>query len=218
MSLPFADSISGFTGSKQAIAKARSWLQMCTTEHACSKNISSRLPTRVLRIEGPKLISLHISQGEIGSYACLSHCWGDQSLLLLKTTANNLEKFQDRIPWEDLPKTLRNAIYFTYNLGLKYLWIDSLCILQDSVDDWRHEGSAMADIYESALITLVATMAPNATHGCFAASRSKHKSRYMKVTANTSLMGMPFTVHVRDPLPHGDRNKAYSLPLLSRGW
>ncbi|KAF2033605.1 HET-domain-containing protein, partial [Setomelanomma holmii] len=133
-------------------------------------------PTRVLRIDGPERVRLHISDGETGSYACLSHCWGHQSASILKTTKTTLERHQQEIPWQELPRTFRDASQFTYYLGLNYLWIDSLCIVRDFLDDWRREGSCMADIYEFAFVTLAATKAPGATSGCFTAEDGSHNT------------------------------------------
>jgi hypothetical protein len=175
------------------------------------------LPTRVLRIDGPEQVALHISTGENAHYACLSHCWGDKSLSLLRTKKATLEHFQSGIPWKVLPKTFREAIHVTQQLGLQYLWIDSLCIVQDSEEDWRHEGSMMADTYEFAHVTLAAMKAPNADSGLFANTHISHLSREMKLDSeDMRAEGAVDAVYFRELLPHYLNNHLH--PLLSRGW
>jgi len=62
------------------------------------------------------------------AYTCLSHCWGTAQFI--QTTVDTLAQFKDTIAWDDLPKTFQDAIDVTHQLGIKYIWIDSLCILQ----------------------------------------------------------------------------------------
>jgi hypothetical protein len=199
---------------------ARLWIATCLSDHKamCSIDQPTTLPTRVLRIDGPEKVALHISGGEYASYVCLSHCWGDKTISLLRTTTATLEQFQSGIPWEVLPKTFREAIHVTQQLGLQYLWIDSLCIIQDSEEDWRHEGSMMADIYELAHVTLAATKPPNADSGLFSDSRASHLSRQMKLDSiDMRMENAVDTVHFREKLPH-NLSGGPLHPLLSRGW
>jgi hypothetical protein len=211
-----ANGISDFTGSDQALDRARSWLHTCTSLHDCSQNTVSKLPSRVLMIEGLNQVRLYVSAGEIATYACLSHCWGDDPLSLLRTTTNTLEAFRTSIPWKDLPNTFRDAINFAYRLGLRYLWIDSLCIVQDSIIDWRHEGSLMAEIYESAHVTLAATKASDPTEGCFSTPAEQYRTRSMPFTTEANDDGSEenHTIHVRTPLIHDE----WGIPIFNRGW
>ncbi|KAF1828678.1 HET-domain-containing protein [Decorospora gaudefroyi] len=105
----------------------------------------------------------------------VSHCWGKQPII--RTTTSNLDAYAINIPWENLSKTFQDAVSFTYRLDLKYLWIDSLCIIQDSIDDWRREGSRMSQIYKNAIITLAATGAADGREGCFLTSGEEYTSR-----------------------------------------
>ncbi|KAH8642870.1 HET-domain-containing protein [Alternaria alternata] len=118
--------ITGYTGSSAAIEKARAWYSECLMNHKrCLQNSGSPLPTRIILIEGTDKARLHTSSAEHASYACLSHCWGGQSVI--QTTARTLEQFTTNLPWEELPQTFQDAIQFAHGLGFKYLWIDSLC-------------------------------------------------------------------------------------------
>jgi hypothetical protein len=99
------------------------------------------------------------------SYATLSHCWG--SLKFTTLTRNNLNQFRVRVPFEALTKSFQDAIYITRYLGLHYLWIDSLCILQDDPSDWRKESSSMSNVYGGSTVNIAATSASDGTMGCF---------------------------------------------------
>ncbi|KAK7718842.1 hypothetical protein SLS57_005952 [Botryosphaeria dothidea] len=80
-------------------------------------------------------------------------------------SSNCPEAFQ--IPWDWLPKTFRDAITVVRSLGFRYIWIDSLCIVQDDLDEWLRESEQMGVIYERAALTIAACHAKNSTEGCF---------------------------------------------------
>ncbi|PMD31521.1 HET-domain-containing protein, partial [Hyaloscypha variabilis F] len=98
-----------------------------------------------------------------GPYLTLSHCWGKVSLTkLLKA---NLEEFLIKVP--ALPKTFVEAVSVARRLGARYLWIDSLCIVQDDLEDWRNESSLMYEVYKNALCTIAATASSDSRGGLF---------------------------------------------------
>lgn len=78
-------------------------------------------------------------------YICLSHKWG--AFKPIQTTKNNMAHHITGIPWMTLPPTFRDAVKITRFLGVRYLWIDSLCIVQDDHDDWVTQSAQMADIF-----------------------------------------------------------------------
>ncbi|OCL15003.1 hypothetical protein AOQ84DRAFT_269873, partial [Glonium stellatum] len=93
-------------------------------------------------------------------YACLSYVWGPtdpppQPPLVL-TTRETLSLHQRSIPFYSLPQTLRDAISFVRGLGLRYIWIDALCIVQDDNADWLRECSRMRLIFANSRLTLAA--------------------------------------------------------------
>ncbi|KAF2651080.1 HET-domain-containing protein, partial [Lophiostoma macrostomum CBS 122681] len=98
-------------------------------------------------------------------YMCLSHCWGKKPFI--QTTKSNVASFQSGIPWNLLPRTFRDAINLAHRIGVTYIWIDSLCIIQDDEDDWRKEGSQMADIYRGSFLTIAATKAFDSSQGLY---------------------------------------------------
>jgi len=93
------------------------------------------------------------------------------SLQLLKLTASKKDSLVNGIDIARLPKTFQDAIQFTKRLqtafGISYIWIDALCIFQDSPDDWRHEGSLMSDIYANAWCNIAAEQCTDGTSGLF---------------------------------------------------
>ncbi|OCL11435.1 HET-domain-containing protein [Glonium stellatum] len=162
------------------VTQARQWFQHCSSTHSiCHKRSSgdetitekgklTYLPTRVLDVTAiasngnPFLVE---TEGQQGEYVTLSHRWGGARVVT--TTLSNLIVHKRCIPFATLSKTFRDAIVFTYNLGFRYIWIDSLCIIQDSVDDWERESARMAEIYMQSTITLSAASATSGDTGLF---------------------------------------------------
>ncbi|KAF2467682.1 HET-domain-containing protein, partial [Lindgomyces ingoldianus] len=122
-------------------------------------------PTRIVEIQDTDKVRLYQTQGERDAYTCLSHCWGSNPII--QTTSSTLSTFKNSIPWSQLSRTFRDAIDLTYRLGLKYIWIDSLCIIQDNIDDWRHEGNKMASTYSNSFLTIAASKARDGNEGCY---------------------------------------------------
>ncbi|KAH9203276.1 heterokaryon incompatibility protein-domain-containing protein [Leptodontidium sp. 2 PMI_412] len=84
------------------------------------------------------------------------HCWGPPELIF-KTTVQAFGNNKTELPWGKLSRTLREAIEVTRRLGIRYIWIDSLCVLQVDEDDWNREAANMGNIYKNAYLTLAAT-------------------------------------------------------------
>ncbi|KAH7009204.1 heterokaryon incompatibility protein-domain-containing protein [Microdochium trichocladiopsis] len=138
---------------------------------------------------GVKLVDTRVSQGK---YAALSHCWGKKQPL--RTTRSTLDNHLRHIPWTAIPRTFQDAIGTARVIGLEYIWIDSLCIVQDDAKDWEVESSQMMDIYSNAHLTIAATWGTGSHTGC-------------------TLQTKP-TVYAR-PLVYHDVSE---LPLNTRGW
>ena len=99
-------------------------------------------------------------------YFCLSHSWGIGHASCTTVKANLVAR-KNAIPWGELPTVFRQALEFTHKLGGEYLWIDSLCIIQDDVLDWSNESKKMAGIYKSAMLTLAASCAKDSDGDMF---------------------------------------------------
>lgn len=139
----------------------------CLVNHdSCSRSRPDdrRRPARIIAVgslpdfSDVKLCCLSDLERDF-SYVTLSHCWGPSGLEM-KLTAPVEKSLKERIPWDSLPKTFRDAILITRTLqnafGIKYIWIDALCTLQDSPGDWDKEASNMADIYRYSFCNLAA--------------------------------------------------------------
>lgn len=227
------------TGSDLAVKWAQSKIEECLGHPACHISPDACLPDRVLDISSinaddptdPRgAVRLHESKNQEDYYAALSHMWGGhQPLRLLK---GSIEKFREGIIWSSLPKTFQQAIQFTRKLGMNYIWIDSLCIIQDDAADWREQSSKMATIYENSSITLAAATAVNSLQGCFQ-SPDPFLTGFVsngtdKVYANDheALIELlprnkdETLIFVRKGPTHRypSRLETNQLPLLSRGW
>lgn len=137
---------------------AKDWIYECAENHsACERPASTPLPTRVVDVgpaDGSIEPKLYVSHGQSRPYVTLSHCWGASNTPV--TTWKTLKKHENAIPMSTLPATIRDAITIVRRLGEKYVWIDSLCIVQDSRQDWETEAAKMCSIYENSLFCISA--------------------------------------------------------------
>ena len=99
------------------------------------------------------------------AYATLSHCWG--KLNNIKLQKDNLDAFGSQIPWYSMSKVFQDVIILARKLGIHYLWIDALCIIQDSIQDWTHEANLMQSIYVNSYINISATAPEDGNAGLF---------------------------------------------------
>lgn len=116
--------------SEECLTLAKTWLGDCLREHSqCRTHMMPILPRRVIDVKSGGLRLLVPRDGTRGHWIALSHCWGTNNTF--KTTLNKIESFEQGIEWEELPKTFQDAVLVTRALGVQYLWIDTLCIIQD---------------------------------------------------------------------------------------
>jgi hypothetical protein len=185
---------------------------MCSEHASCTVGMTSQVPTRVIDVGEAALhepIKLYASNGECVPYICLSHCWGD--IQPLKTLLSTVENYRNAIESKSLLRTFRHAVSITRSLGIRYLWIDAICIIQDSEEDWAAEASKMASIYRNSYLTIAATWAPSSAHGCFNSHDApKHFSMGLHYISPS---GLKHPVHARKAPPHSYE----SDPLYSRG-
>ncbi|PQE22128.1 HET domain-containing protein [Rutstroemia sp. NJR-2017a BBW] len=144
----------------------RYWHQRCVADHEfCCDNQGSTVPTRLLDIglaERP-FIRLIETSDEHKKYIALSYCWG--KIKQPRTLCENIEAFKSNIEESMLPATIRDAIKIARELQVRYLWVDALCIIQDSKEDWMAESLKMADVYGSAYLTIIASRAQGVHEG-----------------------------------------------------
>ncbi|KAK3356878.1 heterokaryon incompatibility protein-domain-containing protein [Lasiosphaeria hispida] len=211
---------SGDTSSRAALMWATAQLRRCNQKHLCRPPQSSFRPSRVIDVGAfPGSQDVVVVDGkrmESPDYITLSHCWGAYAPAC-KTTRASLPERQSRVPWTSLPRTFQDTIALTRWLNKRYLWIDTLCILQDDVKDWLRESRRMHGVYKSSYLTIAAASAHDGRGGLFAVSPQPSK-------IITLLHGsLPFNIYARPLLnhifsgTHRETNEA-ELPLLTRGW
>lgn len=140
--------------SVRTAALTRAWLENCSQTHVgCGRLHYSCLPARVVHVgNSTNSPFLHCSRGESGAYIALSYCWGVNQNLT--TTLSNLTEHTTGLCLDSMPKTFQDAIVVAREFGVQYLWIDALCIVQDSPADWAREAASMAGVYSNALFTI----------------------------------------------------------------
>lgn len=154
-------------GSPTQFKIASRWLHECRTSHqACLMSRIPELPTRVVDIGSPDNAvhpRLFVSKGKKADYIALSHCWGGSIDPVL--TQGTYEDFQKELPVSKLAANFKDAIRIARELGIQYVWIDCLCIIQDSKEDWEIESSKMGAIYRNATLTVSALVSARSTVG-----------------------------------------------------
>ncbi|KAF4973924.1 hypothetical protein FZEAL_9110 [Fusarium zealandicum] len=165
-------------GSKEQCALFNEWLRVCdeTHQHA-TNNIGSSAnrnhlddrPTRVVDVGDLSNPSLRLAKGkdmESPVYFAPSHRWGDNpSNHFGRTVVENYTSRFTSIEWNELPLNFQDAITVTRNLGVRYLWIDSICITQDEDNDWIRESLRMEQVYSNAKCVLAASSAESSIEG-----------------------------------------------------
>lgn len=171
--------VSNETPSEALFDVVQDWLKTCqqSRDHVASKCTTKfaddqdpPLPTRIIDVgkdgSEPRLVSSVSNQR--GRYVALSHCWGGMQPVQTKRQDGSLDRYTKQgIPMASLPKTFYDAVIITRKLGIHYLWIDSLCIIQDDEEDWQRESGRMSTLYWNSTITVSATGARDSTQGCF---------------------------------------------------
>ncbi|VUC21240.1 unnamed protein product [Clonostachys rosea] len=190
------------------------WITVCDKSHDClsrKADASSQdgMPTRVICVENDELRLLETNENMTEPYIALSHCWGKPvhgNGLTLNT--DNLADFKNTIPYSKLPKSFQDAVRITRALHVSYLWIDSLCIIQDDGKDWEREARRMEYVFSSAYCTIAATSASSSTQG-FLRQRRPRSCVTVKTGAGPLYLA-PFIDNFKKDVEEGVLN--------SRGW
>ena len=134
----------------------------------------------------------------------------------MKTTLKNIQSRCQIILWKDLPLTFQDAVTITRRLGFQYLWIDSLCILQDSEDDWRTHSAIMGQIYKHSTLCIVAEMTPDSYEGIFAPANVVRRENHIVLPYFSDSLKLRGEVCARFPM-RGDMYE-WGGPLSRRAW
>ncbi|CZR67101.1 uncharacterized protein PAC_17000 [Phialocephala subalpina] len=160
---PKLQEISDNGGGSLCFDFAQKCLKDCLDNHdLCRQSADRPFPTRVIFVGGGISSLRLIEDANIRvPYAALSYCWGDG--VPMTSSIESIESRKSGILWTTLPSTMQDAVIVTHRLGISYLWIDALCIIQDSPEDWQAESSKMAQIYEGAQVTIAAVCSTTST-------------------------------------------------------
>ena len=202
---------------------ARKWLHKCLSGHEnCTAGARSlpNVPTRLIEIDGSDAQPLlrlveKASHPRKEKYMTLSHCWGTADFLTLRESC--LNDMRKDIVWSALPKTFQDAVTVTMWFKIKYLWIDSLCIIQDSYQDWERESKFMKHVYKNSLLTIAATSAVDATGGLFV-HRNPDVVRSCRVRARWSRGGRELAGDYLYLDTDLWRREILESPLMKRAW
>ena len=199
--------------SKSSIARMKHWVARCDTNDAKCKVEETALPTRVLDVRDSQKISLCEIVGQQGAYIALSHCWGLPNKTFI-TTQDTIADMKAGFVMEQAPATFRDAISITRCLDIKYLWIDSLCIIQHDSADWSREAARMGTVYANAYLTIAAANAKDDNDG-FLQQRSDALTS-LRIISSTGNSAQVYLQTQND----GINVKAYAAkePLDARGW
>jgi hypothetical protein len=193
------------------------WLQTCETHPECGVPDSSYVPSRLIDVGGKEGLSklrliLTVDHRIPGipaaesKYVALSYCWGLSMPTGGMTTTKSRISHLKGIPFDSLPHSIRDAVTITRELGVRYLWVDALCIIQDDIQDWQRESGAMIKIYSEAYFTIAAA----STSHCDGGILNKQDSRQLLTVQLKN-----FSLKASTPT-HRDQRE--SSPLSRRAW
>ncbi|KAM3076281.1 hypothetical protein ACMFMG_006215 [Clarireedia jacksonii] len=203
-----------FPKSKRVMSLASSWIHECRDAHEhCNMLYDTQFkPRRLIEVgrrgKSPRLIETEFYRGDCSKYLTLSHCWGKEMPEIATTKLGTLNRRKASIPFRRLPRTFRDALTVTRGLGIQFLWIDSLCIVQDSAEDWQRESAVMGKVYSHAYCTIAAAAAANCHDGLFAS--------HNELPLLSSTQGQPRIL--LKPLYTGWDSVFYRSTLNRRSW
>ncbi|OCL05865.1 HET-domain-containing protein [Glonium stellatum] len=215
--------------SEESMQKIRSWIQECCESHPeCeyadivdSTDGVRKYPSRLLDVGLPpfdKSLSCVLVDGKdaLGRYATLSYCWGKSQAL--RTLKCNLSEHKKGIHAHEMPKTLQDAVVATRNLGVRFLWIDALCIVQDDSSEWASEALHMGRIYQNSFCTIAAVGSNSSAGGLYIARPSYDDVvafRYTPHGEDPTTTQSEFFIR---PVRHTFLNRVQESTWNSRGW
>lgn len=227
----FSHPLSSSSDAPEILRSMQYWLKDCVENHCecnrySSANTATWLPTRLIdvgEVPGKLAPRLVISAAEGLAqkgvyYLTLSHSWSISTKPHnLKLETENMAQLQDAIPLDDrLSKTFRDAMKITQQLGCRYIWIDSLCIIQSgpkAKEDWAREGLTMSDVYGHSRCNITA-LGVGGNDGCYTPRNPLQTSPCLikKCDDNSTVFA------VNSLLENTFRENVEQSPLFKRGW
>jgi len=162
-----------------------------------------------------------VSTNSTDPYAALSYCWGENGNFI--TEEHTLGDYEKHIPVEKLPQTIKNAFCLTKAIGLHYLWVDAICIVQGNKQEWGEESQKMGHIYSNAKIVLSATRSGNVKEGMFTQRPATPLSTDIEAVGGSMLarrnLNHEIITSCRTKSNYWwEKHINGTFPLLSRGW
>ncbi|KAI9774510.1 MAG: hypothetical protein M1839_001698 [Geoglossum umbratile] len=198
------------------VTLAKTWLANCLDCHRpCNAgDFYPALPRRVVDLSNPEAPRLVYGDDVKGQYIALSYKWGGSRKCI--TTSDNVGERMHSIPIETIPKTFQEAIEVTHHLGFHYLWIDSLCIIQDSEEDLDTEIKSMDRVYQNATLTIFAAGADDIDSG-LSIARDPRETKPCQVNVKLTARGHTSDITTLISF-YKDHVRSGHYPLFDRGW
>jgi len=168
------------TGQSETLRIANKWLQDCQETHpSCRSRAEDWLPTRLIDVDTMETPILRLVSSTPldprALYIALSHRWGANQTFILRS--RNVATYQEAIPMSDVSATVRDAARVTRALGIRYLWVDCMCIIQDdNGQDWARESDKMFKVYSLSTCTIAAANSGEGERG-FLTNRNQYRVR-----------------------------------------
>jgi Heterokaryon incompatibility protein (HET) len=220
--------VAAHSGDAESLSRLAQRLRTCETTHqTCLRHDLGVLPTRLLDLGDhsmSRVIRLVEGNSRSGRYAALSYCWGPPSATNrpFKTTVKTLGKRLRGIAYAELPGAIKDAVVVTRSLGIRYLWVDALCIIQDSAEDWASESMKMATVYHNAVITIAASCSPESRQRFLRRRPRGYSSCSLPI--RTKFMSTEGTLYLRcllstnSMLPSAVVHAHWRQPVQFRAW
>lgn len=209
----------GDVGSEGALSLAQGLMNNCLQHHdKCPQPPapSPILPTRVIDCSDPSKPYLFVSGGVRDRFVSLSYVWGEDQPQ--KTTKANVDSYFQSIDSTLQSQTIRDAITTTHNLGLRYLWIDTLCIIQDSQADKDRELERMRSYYADSYVTIIAASASRASEGFLQTRRDNLDPASVTIPFVLPTDGSIGTISLASWLATTPSYEPTREPVHKRGW
>lgn len=165
----FAKEIAKNAGDQECINFIKDTISTCMKHHTCGSDKSSSplLPDRVIWIEAYNVTGIQLVESPRirAQYIALSYCWGPVNQDTYLTTAGTLCERKSGMRYKDLPRLFQDVIKTARSLGIEYIWIDRLCIIQGSDEDFHSQAPKMGEIYGNATLTIAAASANTENDG-----------------------------------------------------
>ncbi|PMD47069.1 HET-domain-containing protein, partial [Hyaloscypha variabilis F] len=211
----------GCTRDEASLDQAARWLAACRSEHEqCRAQDVSFQPTRLLYLgdEDQESIQLVGKEAPCSAYAALSHRWSEETQQVRLEQNNLAQRKENGISLCDFPPMMQDAISVLRRLGILYVWIDCMCIVQDDKDDWAREAATMASIYANAELTLAATWCNGSGQSLFQDSGSSSTAVDIRDVDGTPIFLRPVWPHYTARDTEDELLAEIEWPLLTRAW